>query len=65
MTTHEPNTEIETQPLTAETKSSTRLFMPFCLPNHYVLFHLKDNFLFHIFFYSEFKICVFFIHICP
>ena len=44
--TNEANAEIETQPVTVKeriSKFSTSL-------NHYVLFHLKDNSLFHQFF---------------
>ena len=56
--TNETNAEIETQPLTAETKirkclsnsKSYKLFYAFRSLYHYVLFLLKDNLLFHLFF---------------
>ena len=60
--TNEANAEIETQPVTVETKinQNKQLFninlntyMPFYIfrsLNHYVLFLLKDSFLFNLFF---------------
>ena len=46
--TNETNVEIETQPVTVETKLSRGSRVHSL--NHYVLFHLKNNFLFHLFF---------------
>ena len=56
--TNEASSEIETQPLTAEIKHENvrsnskpcTLFWAFHWLNHHVLFHLKDDFLFHLFF---------------
>ena len=55
--TNEENAKIETQPVTIETKISKfstefkylHVFFIFHSLSHYVLFHLKDNFLFHQF----------------
>ena len=44
--TNDPNAEIETQPLIVEMK----IRKCFRSLNHYVLFLLKNNFLYHLFF---------------
>ena len=55
--TNETNAEFETQPVIAEDKISNlqhnlntyMFFYIFHSLNHYILFHLKDNFFFHQF----------------
>ena len=55
--TNKGNTETKTQPVTDETKISKssifkylQVFLYFHSLSHYILFQLKDNFLFHQFF---------------
>ena len=52
--TNKANSENETQPVTVETKiSKLYTYMSFYIfhsLNHYVLFHKKGNFLFHLYF---------------
>ena len=49
---NEATTEIQTQPVTVETKirKDLHVFLFFHSLSHNVLFHLKDNLLFHQFF---------------